>query len=51
MYGYTMDRQPLLDYGFEQCDANFGEEMWSSAQKRELTDCEFIVNQTVFPFF
>lgn len=50
MYGYTMDRQPLLDYGFEQCDANFGEEMWSSAQKRELTDCEFIVNQTVFPF-
>jgi len=50
MYGYTMDRQPILDYGFEQCDANFGEEMWSAAQKRELTDCEFVVNQTAFPF-
>jgi hypothetical protein len=50
MYGYTMDGQPILDYGFEQCDTNFGEEMWSAAQKRELTDCEFVVNQTVFPF-
>uniref|UniRef100_A0A0P6DRW7 BTB domain-containing protein n=1 Tax=Daphnia magna TaxID=35525 RepID=A0A0P6DRW7_9CRUS len=48
-YGYTMDRQPLLDYGFEQCDTNFGEEMWSAAQKQKLTDCEFVVNQTVFP--
>jgi hypothetical protein len=50
MYGYTMDRLPLLEYGFEQCDANFGEEMWSAARKREWTDFEFVVNQTVFPF-
>lgn len=35
-------------YGFELRDANFGEEMWSAAQKGLMTDCEFVIQSEIF---
>ena len=34
--------------GFELRDANYGEEMWSAAQKGLLTDCEFAIENHIF---
>ena len=48
-FGYSMDRQVLGDFGFEQFDTNFGREMWTAACQRRHTDCEFIVNEKSFP--
>lgn len=45
---YTMDCLPIGDYGFQQFDIRFGEDMWSAARKKLLTDCEFLVNDTIF---
>lgn len=47
-FGLTIDRLPLGDYGFQQFDTNFGVEMWAAARNQLLTDCQFIVNQTIF---
>lgn len=49
MFGYTMDRQILGEFGFEQFDGNLGQELWSAACRRMLTDCEFLVNGKTFP--
>lgn len=46
--GYTMDCLPIGDYGFQQFDVQFGEDVWSAAKKQLLTDCEFLVNDTIF---
>ncbi len=35
-------------YGFELRDANYGEEMWSAAQKGIQTDCEFLCQNQIF---
>ena len=48
-YGYTMDRQVLGEFGFEQFDTNFGQEMWAAACQRRHTDCEFIAKGKSFP--
>ncbi len=33
---------------FELRDAHFGREMWSAAQKGQMTDCEFVVKNQIF---
>ena len=33
---------------FELRDAHFGQEMWSAAQRGQMTDCEFVVKSQIF---
>lgn len=48
IYMGTIQNSPVRSYGFELRDTRFGDELWSSAQKGYMTDCEFVVQRQIF---